>query len=196
MWSRGGGGGVGQEKVDRRPPTASKHPARSVPAAASSSSSKSEQLRLSRRGCRSCSCRIGELQHWQLLQALAQFFIIFGAGLEIWLCLIDLPAPCKEALDFVVATVFVFLSRTESLPIIRIPQLLQVNKGWWPLTSRFVRKDSEDEDDGKKTTLDWLGGGWVGLQLVLSVCKVPPPARRCSRHALVLFRVRSTDLLT
>ena len=72
---------------------------------------------------------------------------------------IDLPT---LALDFVVSIVFVVFSRAESLPIIRIPQLLQVNKGWWLLISRIILKGSKDKSEKMKgefeDNLGWMGG--------------------------------------
>ena len=185
MWSRGGGGGVGQEKVDRRPPTdrlqtpGSVGPCSSFKfkfkvGAAAAIAARLQKLQLQDRRAAALAAAVGT----------RTVFHHFWSWLRNMVVSDRPPHSLKSSL--VVATVFVFLSRTESSPIIRIPQLLQVNKGWWPLTSRFVRKDSEDEDDGKKTTLDWLGGGWVGgtptctlgLQSAATCTPLQPPCTR------------------
>ena len=116
----------------------------------------------------SCCCR-----HSHSFSSFLDLFSHFGgADTEIWLCLIGLPTPCKEALDFVVATVFVFFSRAESLPIIRIPQLLQVNKGWWlPSTGRFIRKESKDEREMMEVREDWVGGWDSNLYSGFAKCR-------------------------
>ena len=95
MRSRGGGGGVGQEKVDRRPPTdrlqtpGSVGPCSSFKfkfkvGAAAAIAARLHKLQLQDRRAAALAAAAGTR---------TVFFIIFGAGLEIWLCLIDLPTP-------------------------------------------------------------------------------------------------------
>ena len=136
MWSRGGGGGVGQEKVDRgHPPSVRLQTPGSLArsrsfkfkfkvGAAAAIAPRLQKLQLQDRRAAALAAAVGTRTDF------AHFWscFLFLVDTEIWLCQSNIDLPTL-ALDFVVSTVFVFFSGAESLPIIRIPQLLQVNKG-------------------------------------------------------------------